>query len=311
MKIDRLLSIIVYLLNRDLVSAAELARRFEVSVRTIQRDMDTINLAGIPVLGVQGREGGYGILDSYKMDRRLLTADDLFYIITALSGIDSSLGDRRIGDTLEKMKGLVPRSPGGSFQERQEKLRVDFRAFGGGTARREVFRVVQQAVETGRLLRMVYTNNRMEKLFRIVEPMTVVFTGRSWYLFAYCRLRGDFRLFRISRIREPGILEGAFRRRDMTYDRFLQERNPEVSGAGLDLALRFAPEMAPLVEEFYPDEDRERGADGSVTVRTRLPEDGWLYGYILSYGRFVEVLEPIRLRGIIRESAEKIAKIYE
>lgn len=310
MKIDRLLSIIIYLLNRELVSAAELARRFEVSVRTIQRDMDSINLAGIPVVSVQGREGGYGILDTYKMDRRFLTADDLFYIITALSGIDSSLSDRRIGDALEKMRGLV--SPtGNEFQERQEKLRIDFSMLGGGPSQREVFRVVQQAVESDRLLRMGYTNNRLENSLRIVEPMTVVFTWRSWYLFAYCRLRRDYRLFRISRIRGPEILEGSFRRREMTYDRFKEERNPETAGASVELVLRFASEVAPLVEEFYREEDLERGTDGSVTVRTRLPEDGWMYGYILSYGEFVEVLEPARLRRVIRSSAAKIEKIYD
>ena len=310
MKIDRLLSIVVYLLNRDLVSAATLARRFDVSVRTIQRDMDAINLAGIPVVSVQGRDGGYGIMDTYKMDRRLVTADDLFYIITALTSIGSSLEDRRIGDALEKMKGLVPPSSSDQFREREEKLCVDFSMLGGGPFQREIFRVVQSAVESGRLLRMTYTNNRLERVPRTVEPMTVVFTFRSWYLFAYCRLREDYRLFRISRIREPEILAERFRRRDMSYDRFARERRPELSGKLVDLSLRFAPLMASLVEEFYDEKDQERGADGSVTIHTRMPEDGWLYGYILSYGEYVEVLEPARIRDVIRQSSRKIAKLY-
>jgi predicted DNA-binding transcriptional regulator YafY len=190
------------------VSAGTLAERFGVSVRTIQRDMDTINLAGIPIVSLQGHNGGYGILDTYKMDRRLMTVDDLFYIITALSGIDSTLGDRKIGDTLEKMKGLVPRAPDADFQERKEKLRIDFSMLGGGPAQREIFKIVQSAVDSGRLLRMTYTNNRLERVGRIVEPMNVVFTWRSWYLFAYCRLREDFRVPDLQN-RNPEVLEGS------------------------------------------------------------------------------------------------------
>ena len=113
MKIDRLLSIVVYLLNRDLVCAGKLAERYGVSVRTIQRDMEAIDLAGIPVISVQGPSGGYGIMEGYKMDRRLVTVDDLFFIITALRSIGGSLDDRRIDDALEKMRGLLPATGGG------------------------------------------------------------------------------------------------------------------------------------------------------------------------------------------------------
>jgi len=308
MKVDRLLSIVVYLLNRELASAGDLARRFGVTVRTIQRDMEAINLSGIPVISVPGPHGGYGIMDSFKMDRRLLSMDDFFNIVTALSGIGASLEDRRISDTLEKVRGLVPSSSRPQLRAREEKLHVDFSMLGGGPRQRGVFKVVQAAVDSSRLLRMTYTNNRLERGERLVEPMTVVFTWRSWYLFGYCRLRRDFRLFRLSRIREPEILAERFLRRDMSYERFARESAPESRGELMDLTLRFAPEVIPIVEEIYGEEDLERVDDGSVTLRTRMPEDGWLYGHILSYGEYVEVLEPEHIRLIIRRAAEKIAK---
>lgn len=310
-KIDRLLSIVVYLLNRELASAGELAKRFEVSARTIQRDMEAINLAGIPVMSVQGPSGGYGIMKSFKLDRRLVTPDDLFYIITALEGIAGQLDDGQIDDTLEKMKGLLPPSPGEPFRRRQEKLFIDFSMLGGGPAQREAFRVVQAAVEEGRLLEFEYTSNRLERMTRVVEPMTVVFKWRSWYLFAYCRLRGDYRLFRTSRIRNPVMLGERFRRRELGFEEFSRDYDPEKTGKLVEILLRFSPEMAPLVEEFHNEEDLERREDGSLVVRMAMPEDGWMYGYILSYGHFVEVLEPERLRVLIKESADKIARIYE
>ncbi len=311
MKIDRLLSIVVYLLNRDLVSAGELAKRFEVSGRTIQRDMEAINLAGIPVISVQGPSGGYGIMESFKLDRRLVTPDDLFYIITALKGIAEQLDDSHIDDTLEKMRGLLPPSSGEPFKRRQEKLFIDFSMLGGGPAQREAFRVVQAAVEEGRLLEFEYTSNRLERMTRVVEPMTVVFKWRSWYLFAYCRLRGDYRLFRTSRIRKPIMREEHFRRRELDFEEFTRDNDPEKTGKLVGMLLRFSPEMAPFVEEFHNEEDLERRKDGSLVVRLAMPEDSWMYGYILSYGPFVEVLEPEHLRALIKEAAGKIAQIYE
>jgi predicted DNA-binding transcriptional regulator YafY len=311
MKIDRLLSIVVYLLNRDLASAGELARRFEVSQRTIQRDMEAINLAGIPVVSVQGPSGGYGIMEGFKLDRRLVTPDDLFYIITALRGISEQLDDGKLDGTLEKMRSLLPAEAGEPFCRRQEKLHIDFSMLGGGPAQREDFRVVQAAVEEGRLLEFEYTSNRLERLSRVVEPMTIVFKWRSWYLFAYCRLRGDYRLFRTSRIRKPVILEEGFRRRGLSFEDFSRGYVPGKEGKLVDLVLRFSPEMAPIVEEFHNAENLERRADGSLVVRLSMPEEGSTYGYIMSFGHFVEVLEPERIRTAIRESAGKIAELYE
>jgi len=311
MKIDRLLSIVVYLLNRDLVNASNLAERFGVSARTIQRDMEAIDMAGIPVISVQGPTGGYGIMDGYKLDRRLVTMDDLFFIITALRGIDGSLDDRRIGDTLEKVRGLLPAANDADFRDREEKLYIDFSMLGGGPNQRRVFKTVQAATNVGRLLRMDYTNNRLERESRVVEPMTIVFQWRAWYLYAYCRLREDYRLFRISRIREPEILNERFHRRERGFQEFSRENAPERTGNVVELTLKFSAEMVPLVEEFYNRENLERTADGGLIAKTSMPENGWMYGYILSYGAFVEVLEPPHIREIIKSAARQIQQIYE
>ncbi|HPE90533.1 MAG TPA: YafY family protein [Spirochaetia bacterium] len=311
MKIDRLLSIVVYLLNRELASASALAERFGVSVRTIQRDMDAINLAGIPVMSVQGPSGGYGIMDGFKLDRRLVSPEDLFYIITALNGIAGTLDDGHIAGALETVRGLLPSHGDEGLRRREERLHVDFSALGGGPAQRDAFRVVQAAVEEGRLLEFEYTSNRLESTRRVVEPMTVVFKWRAWYLFGYCRLRGDYRLFRASRIRGPVMLSERFARRPKAFEEFERDYDPARTGKLVEMRLRFSPEMAPLVEEYHNEEDLERRDDGSIVVRTAMPEDGWMYGYVLSYGHFVEVLEPERLRAVIKDAAGRIRSLYE
>jgi len=337
-KTDRLLSIIIYLLNRDLVSARELAQKFEVSVRTIQRDMESIELAGIPIMTIQGPSGGYAIMDSFKLDRQLVSTDDLFFIITALHGIESSLPAGSISGTIEKMNSLLPHETertdgtdaagdpvnlkelkarkGGRNQDcyssRREKLSIDFSAFGGSERQREVFRQLERAIESEVLVRFSYLNNRMERTERVVEPMTLAFKWRSWYLFGYCTLRSDFRLFRLGRIREVELLTRKFRRREKRFDQFFEENNPwEASGEWIDISLKFDPYIRPMVEEFYEREKTEEGPDGSLIAHMRMPEDGWVYGLILSYGKFVEVLEPAKLRETIRGAARDIYSLYE
>ena len=136
MKIDRLLSIIVLLLSRDTVSAREMAERFGVTQRTIQRDMDAIGLAGIPVYALQGPHGGYGILESFKMDRHLVTADDLYFIITSLRSVADSLGEGEdhggLDITLEKMRSLMPAGSDSDISSAmKERLNIDFSLLGG------------------------------------------------------------------------------------------------------------------------------------------------------------------------------------
>lgn len=311
MKIDRLLSIIVYLLNRDLVSARELSELFEVSLRTIQRDMETIDRAGIPVVAVQGPAGGYGIMDSYKMDRQFVSTDDLFYIITALTSIGSSLQSRKITATIEKMKSLLPRNGAQVFSERYDKLHIDFSTLGGDSRQQEVFRLLDKAIDGNRLVGFEYTNNKLENTKRIVEPMTIVFKWRAWYLYGYCRLKEDYRLFRLSRIRSPELLSERFRRRALSFETFMDEFGERSIGSMTELTLSFQKEIRSLVEEFYEGEGVEEKKDGSLVVRTRMPEDGWLYGLILSYGPYVEVLKPERIRSAIREMAEQIYAKYQ
>lgn len=311
MKTDRLLSIIIYLLNRDLVSAKELAEKFEVSVRTIQRDMEAINLAGIPVMTIQGPSGGYGILESFKLDKQYVSTEDLFFIITALHGIGASLPEGRIESTIEKMKTLLPRQDDRFLTEREEKLSIDFSAFGGSESQRELFRLIERAVEEERLISFTYSSNKLEQTERTVEPMTLAFKWRSWYLFGYCRLRNDYRIFRLGRIRNCELLDKRFSRREKSFQEFSEESGEWQSERWVDLRLRFAPLMRPVIEEHYPSETASMQSDGSIIVDLRMPEDGWVYGMILSYGKFVEVLSPERIRALIRDAGKEISELYE
>jgi predicted DNA-binding transcriptional regulator YafY/effector-binding domain-containing protein len=308
-KIDRLLSIVIHLLGRDLVSATSLAERFGVTVRTIQRDVDAINAAGIPVTALHGPNGGYKILDTFSLDRQYLTFDDLFFMSTALQGISDLMESPTVERTADKIRSMARRTPSREMESRAERLYIDFKALGYSSWRKEHMALIQDAVARGRCLSFSYTNARLESSVRVVEPYAIVFKWYSWYLFGWCRERKDFRLFRLSRIRDPRLRPEAFRRRPVSVAGYLEDMAAQAP-APVPVVLRFKPELRVLVEDRFSYADLSTGEDGSVIARLDFPEDNWLYGMILSWGDGVEVLSPDHLRGKIVEICERTRGVY-
>lgn len=310
MKIDRLLSIIVYLLNHELVSARILADRFGVTIRTIQRDLESIELAGIPVIAVQGPNGGYGIMENFKIDRQLVSLEDLYYIITSLQSVSETLTDEKMDGTLEKVKNLLPAGEADFLSEKNGKLSIDFSMLGGDPRHQDSFRLIKEAVDSERLLQFNYTNNKLESSLRTVEPLTIAFKWRAWYLFGWCCDKEDYRLFRISRTRNPKILPTRIKRKKISFETYLETQNQNNNIRMLDLVLKFHPSMSALVEEYYPPESSHKDSEGFLIVQTSMPDDGWMYGFLLSYGDFVTVLEPSSVREGLRIMAEQIKNKY-
>jgi predicted DNA-binding transcriptional regulator YafY len=155
-----------------------------------------------------------------------------------------------------------------------------------------------------------YVRITPKKTERTVEPMTLVFKWRSWYLFAFCKLRMDFRLFKISRIRDPEILAKAFIPRMADLDSCLRGINTKAGIKTVSLLLKFDSRTASVAADVFADDVHERFDDGTLIVKTEMPEDGWLYGFLLSFGSFLEVLEPASLRKVLKEEGDKISAIY-
>ena len=311
MKIDRLLSVVIYLLNRNLVTAKELAERFGVSVRTIQRDMDNLQDAGIPIMTIQGPSGGYGIMDTWRMDRQLITLENLFSILTALGGINEALPDERFEETFEKIHALLPASQETEIEERKQRLYIDFSMLGGRGREKELITTVQRGIDESRLLRFEYTDTKLTATSRTIEPMTLMFKWRSWYLFGYCQLRSDYRLFRISRIRNPLLLDKRFSRRNRTVEEFLEKLMQTGNMRAVDMQLKFDKRFARVATDMFANDRKETREDGSVIVHASMPEDGWLYGFLLSFGTYLEVIEPVRLRELLGEEGRRIAEMYQ
>lgn len=304
MRIDRLLAITVLLLKQERVTARELAERFEVSIRTIYRDMDAMCLAGIPVLPYPGNGGGYCLMENYKLDKRLLKAEDIRTILSTLSGMNRTLGDGVMQNAIDKISSLVPKGQASSEPSLFEQLVIDLYPWNQNPVQVDKIRLIHQGITRSRRLRFIYQNPKRASGEREIEPMTLVFKGYGWYLFAYCLKRSDYRFFKISRMTDIQLTDQAFTRRPVSYETHLPGAGrPEETEP---LVLEFDHTMASSLEETFPQAPLEILKDGRIRLQLDVPREEWVLGMILSFGDTVRVVSPVHIRRQLLEIAEKI-----
>ena len=300
MKIDRLLSIVILMLNRNKVTAPELAEYFETSVRTIYRDIDTLCLAGIPVVSQQGLGGGYSLMPNFKMDRQVFTSDELMALITGLKGVQSAFKDLTVSSAVEKVRALVPETAAA-----EKPVIIDFSPWDSDARKQEDMSVLYRAVLSKRRVRFEYSNLQNETTLRTVEPVRLLFKGAAWYLSAYCLLRKDYRFFRILRIHNPVLLNETFPEHhpdETTMDMEWKSAPPA------ELHLRFPEEARGRLFGRFPDSSITENPDGTLEVRVLFPLDEWVYSILLSFADTVEVLNPAAVRKELLRRTENFIK---
>lgn len=305
MKLDRLLAITMLLVNRKRITATELSEYFEVSIRTIYRDIEAINQAGIPIVAYQGIGGGFEVVDNYKLERQLLNSEDLRSIMVALKAVNTTLDDHTVTNAISKIKVLAPETG----PEQTEQMILDFSPWGGNKNQPIKINLIKKAIAERRLIAFHYTNYQGETISRLVEPMTLILKGFTWYFYGYCRAREDFRFFRLSRIKDLTLSSETFIRRENEPDNSLWEKEWN-SEPLVKLTLKFAPRLRAMVEDFFDAENIMVTADGDIMVIAEFPDNEWTYHHILSYGDGVEVLKPEIFRETISQKARSIQKIY-
>ncbi len=308
MKIDRLVGILVMLLRYERVQAKELAEKFEVSVRTILRDVDTINLAGIPIVTYQGANGGIGIAQGYRLDKSVLTGDDMAAIIATLRGIDGAVTGKRHEVLIEKLKNTLPPVQLDMLDTKLRQLVIDLSPWRDDSNTKQKLELIRSAIEQTCELQFEYTDSQGSVTSRCVEPYSLILKAQKWYLYAWCRLRADFRYFKVSRIKRLTSLD-TFTPRDVPPGSMPDESEWHRSGDAIALDLLFVKELEGIVTEWFG-ENIEKTDDGSIMVRTVLPENNWLYGFLLSFGTGLEVINPHRIRAILAELAFNIHQKY-
>ena len=300
MKMERLIGILSILLQREKVTAPELAEQFEVSRRTIQRDIEALGRAGIPISTAQGAGGGISIMEGYRVDRTVLTGPEMGAILAGLRSLDSVSGTRRYAQLMEKLSagtgGLVP---GGAH------MLIDLSSW-YKTSLPPKIELIQSAMEQHRAIRFRYFSPKEESA-RTVEPYYLMFHWSAWYVWGWCRTREDFRLFKLGRMTELTTGE-PFDPRPSPLPDLEPER---IFPVRYQVTVLFAPSCRwRLVEEYGVDRFTPE-PDGRLRFTGGFPDADSVLSWVLTFGDRAELLEPEELREQLGALTEALARRYQ
>jgi len=299
MQINRLFEIIYILMDQKRVTSNALAERFGVSRQTICRDLDVLSTSGIPIYATKGKGGGIGLLPEFVLNKSILNEQEQHAILSALQGL-SNVKSTETEHVLQKLSAIFN-------QSMTHWIEVNY---AGWTHEHDYFNDFKTAIFEKRIAEFNYYNKHGDKTFRRVEPMQLWFKSKSWYLKAFCLTKQDMRLYKLSRIKKLNITKEIFDHRNA-----LPLSGNPIDGIyedhkNIHLKLHIAPEKAYRVYDDLYESMVEKQPDGSFIATMIWPEDNWLYDFILSFGKHIEVLEPEHLRTIIKNEAKNISDKY-
>lgn len=284
MKIDRLLEIVIYLLNHDCVTARQLAERFGVSVRTIQRDMDSISLAGIPLTATTGNTGGYSIAPSYRVRNHFVKREDFSIILMALQSLQTGYENSRLEGILEKYLSLS--------DARFPRVFLDYSVTKEDRRVLELNKLLEQAIEGFQEVTFAYRDVQGKATQRIVQPLAMSFKWYAWYLLAYDTIKEGLRTFKVSRVQDLTITENYFAPVE-NVELLLRQQEEAYYRSCVNIKVWCHHNSAFLLHENFPDAEIEVLPDGHCRMLLRVPPAEPLWkALLLGLGGDVKVLEP-------------------
>ena len=293
----RLFEIIYILLNKKSITAKQLAEQFGVSTRTIYRDIDVLSLAGIPIYTERGKGGGISLLTDFVLNKSILNEREQNEILSALMGL-SAVQTEETSRLLDKMSTIFNKTA-------TPWLDVDFTEW--SFTQGNIFHDLKIAILENYIVQFHYYSTDGRKTSRRVEPIQLWFKSKAWYFKAFCLEKHDIRSFKLTRIRNLTITKEHFTQRNL-LESISHDNNEGNHRSAVTVKLKISREMTHRVYDDF--EDAVPLDDGSHIVTVTWPDDEWVYGFILSFGEYAEVLEPERIKEIIKTKANKISKKY-
>ena len=282
MSINRQFEIVYILINKKTVKADELAQHFEVSKRTILRDIEKLSVSGIPVYTEQGRGGGISLMEDFVLNKSLLSEEEKNHVLMSLQTMNATGLQKK--NVLSKFKSLFG-------ENGTEWIKVDFSRWGSGAEDNEKFNIIKDSIIKNKTIEFDYINSaKSEKMRRKVNPLILVFKSKAWYLQGYCLIKEDYRMFKLNRIINLNQSNSFFRKDE--YEPPLIEDPQNHYSSVMNVTLRFRPEAAYRIYDEFDMNNFEETEEGYLDGIVRLPVDDWLYGYLMSFGDKVKVIEP-------------------
>lgn len=309
MKVDRLVSIIMILLEKKRIGAQELADMFEVSPRTIYRDIDAINMAGIPVRSMPGVGGGFEIMQEYKIDKKIFSKSDLSAILMGLSGLSSMIRGDELVNALAKVKSFIPVDVAKDIELKTNQIYIDLSPWMNNTDIQPQLESIKMALQESRLLSFEYADRYGNRTSRIVEPHQLVLKSNRWYFQGYCYKRNDFRLFKLSRISNLHVQEQFFMLRD--YQKPQLDFGDMLITMQTEIIIRIHKTIMDRVLDYCTYEHFSSDGDEHYIVRFPFIENDYYYNILLSFGDKCECLEPLNVRTQMKLRIQNIAALYK
>lgn len=293
---SRLFRILYYLLDKGHATAPELAEKFEVSVRTIYRDVDAISSAGIPIYVTTGRNGGIQFLDDYVINKSFFSDSEKLEILSSLQSL-SAVQYPEVDTILHKLGAIFQTSL-------TDWIDVDFSRWGSvAESENRLFRQLKQAILENCEITFDYYNSTGDSSKRNVYPYKLIYKDRAWYLFAFCLSQNENRLFRLSRIKNLILTETHFDRKADICQYHSVFPMPEEIGNILDLELEFTLDVGYRLFDTLDDTAIMKHENG-YTVKLTLPENNWLYDFLMSFGDKVTIVRPKSIRQTLKAKHE-------
>jgi len=303
MKSDRLYALTLYLLNHGRTPASKLAKHFEVSVRTIQRDMDTLCQAGIPIYAVGGINGGYAIMDTFQMNSQMISHDDFAYILTALRGLKTVTNSRQASDIFEKITAISNQADTGMI--------LDFSVLQEGGE--ELLQTLQSAVVNQKTVKFSYTSNNGKTGMYCMEPVAVIYKWYAWYMLAYNKEKDDYRTYKLVRMADVSITEESFTKKHESAENIMKQCDNSYKNKVLPTKVKLlcSNNAVHRIREYLNGKVVETYEDGSAVLEIQIVEnEQWWIGVVLSQGKDVKVLEPEHIKERIIAFAKDILLLY-
>jgi predicted DNA-binding transcriptional regulator YafY len=308
MKVDRLVSIIMILLDKERIGAQELADMFEVSPRTIYRDIDAINMAGIPVRSTSGVGGGFEIMQKYKLDKHVFSTADLSAILMGLSNLSSIMRGNELVNALAKVKSFIPADRAKDIELKANQICIDLSPWMGNRNIQPYLESIKTALQESRLLSFEYIAHHGNKTTRTVEPYQLVLKSSHWYLQGYCHKRNAFRLFKLSRMSNLQIQEEVFAPRD--YEKPQLDFADILETMQTRIKIRIHKSVMDRMLDYCAYEDFSPDGDEHFIVDFPFLENEYNYDILLSFGDKCECLEPSHVRAELKQKIQEIAALY-
>lgn len=309
MKLERLVSILMTLLDKKRINAQDLADIFEVSKRTIYRDIDALNLAGIPIRSTAGVGGGFEIMENYKLNKQVFSTADLSAILMGLSGLSDLMEDQQLTHALTKVKSFVPENAAQEINLKANQIVIDLTPWLGNKNIQAALKIIKIALQENKLLTFDYRDRYGQQSRRWVEPYQLVLKGNEWYWQGFCLKRNDYRLFKIKRSQNLQMSTKTFTPRD--YQKPLLEFSDILSTLQNKIQLRIHVSLMDRLLDFCSDEHFSPVAADYYLVDFPFIENDFYYNLLFSFGNKCECLGPPHIRQELKRRLKELETLYQ